>query len=129
MRRLHVSRTIDAPAAVVWDLLVDVQRWPQWGPTVRSATIDDDHLRLGSQGSVSTVAGVTLPFEITHFAPGRSWSWKVAGVDATDHEVHELGASRCRLTFGVPFVAAGYLVVCRVALRRLDEMATAEWIP
>ena len=125
MRRFHISRTIDAPPAAVWDLLVDLQRWPQWGPSVRSATIDDDHLRLGSLGSVVTVAGVSLPFEVTHFVPGRSWSWKVAGIPATDHAVEPLGDDRCRLTFGVPAVAAGYLVVCRVALRRLDEMARA----
>ena len=124
MRRFHVSRTIDAPAQAVWDVLVDLDRWPAWGPSVRDATIDDDGLRLGSTGMVTTAVGVRLPYRVTSFVPGQSWSWTVGGVPATDHVVEPLGDDRCRLTFGVPFAAAPYLAICSVALRRIDELAT-----
>ena len=67
--------------------------------------------------------GVRLSFEITAHEDGVRWAWTVAGVPATDHTVEALGAERCRVGFGVPWPAALYLVVCRVALRRLESLA------
>lgn len=124
MKQLWVRRDIDAPVAVLWGLLVDPERWSSWGPTVRGAVLEDHRLRLGSQGTVTTVVGLRLPFEITAFEGGARWAWRVAGVPATDHTVEPLGPDRCRVGFGVPWAAAPYLAVCRMALSRLDELAT-----
>jgi uncharacterized protein YndB with AHSA1/START domain len=124
LHRCWVARTIDAPAADVWALLVDVDAWPTWGPSIRGASVDGP-IELGRRGTVTTAVGVRLPFEVTRFEPGRAWSWHVAGVPATDHEVEPLHARRCRLRFGAPWVAAPYLAVCELALRRIDRLATA----
>ena len=124
MKQLWVRRDIDAPAAVLWGLLVDPERWSSWGPTVRGAVLDDPPLRLGSRGTVTTVVGLRLPFDITAFEGGARWAWRVAGVPATDHTVASLGPDRCRVGFGAPWAAAPYLAVCRMALSRLDELAT-----
>lgn len=123
MRRLWVTGEVGAPAAEVWDLLVDPSRWPSWGPSVRGATIDGGRLRLGATGTVATVVGVTLPFEVTAFEPGRRWAWTVAGIGATDHRVDPLGPDRCRVGFGVPWAAAPYLGVCRLAIARIRGIA------
>lgn len=126
MRLLWTWREIDAPAAAVWRVLTDLDQWPQWGPTVRAATLDragEGPLLAGSTGTVTTLAGVDLPFEITELIEGRSWSWRVAGVPATSHAVEALGDERCRAGFGVPVPAAPYLAVCAVALRRIERMA------
>ena len=32
--QIVVSRAIDAPPDVVWSLLTDTQRWPEWGPSI-----------------------------------------------------------------------------------------------
>jgi hypothetical protein len=120
------ERDIAAAADVAWALLVDVNRWPEWGPSVRRAELSTPHLQLGSRGQVTTVAGVTVPFVITRFDPGTSWSWHVAGVPATDHRVTDLGGGRCRAGFGVPLPALPYLAVCRVALRRIGALAEGE---
>lgn len=32
VREIHVTRRVDAPLEVVWDLLADVSTWPRWGP-------------------------------------------------------------------------------------------------
>ena len=69
---------------------------------------------------------VGLPFEITTFVDGTEWSWKVAGLPATDHRVEAITGDRCRVGFAVPWPAAPYLVVCRTALRRLDRIASRE---
>ncbi len=123
MRRRWVSREIEAPAEAVWELLVDLDRWPDWGPTVRAATLDGPALALHRQGRVQTAAGPWLPFRITDFEEGRAWSWAVAGIPATEHRVDPLGPHRCRAQFGAPWAAAPYLAVCAVALRRLDALA------
>lgn len=122
MRRLNVSLRIDAPLEVVWDLLVSVQHWPRWGPSVRGVELDTARIAAGSRGTVITRGGLRLRFEISSFEADRSWSWRVAGVPATDHRVQADGDGTI-VGFGVPVAVAPYAVVCAVALRRLDRLS------
>ena len=126
VRRLWVHRSIDAPVSAVWALLTNVERWPEWGPTVRRAELTDGDFGVGAVGFVTMTPGVTLPFEVTAFEAGVSWTWNVAGVPATDHRVEPLVGDRCRAGLGVPLVAAPYLAVCAVALHRLDASSTSQ---
>jgi hypothetical protein len=126
VNRLWIWRSIDAPAEALWELLVDPARWPEWGPSVRSAAVDGQALRRGARGTVSTVLGVDLPFEVTSYVEGSEWSWNVIGVPATDHRVVPISGGRCRVGFAVPWPEAPYLVVCRAALRRLDAIASQQ---
>jgi hypothetical protein len=126
VKRINVWRTIEAPAGVLWELLTDLSRWPEWGPTVRSARLEGEGLAAGARGTVTTVVGLDLGFEITEYSEGTHWAWKVAGLPATDHSVEELSAESCRVGFGVPWPAVGYLTVCQVALHRLEAMALGE---
>lgn len=123
MRRLWIHHTIDAPADTVWQLLTDPADWSTWGPSIRHAHVDGERLTKGVTGSVTSLGGVVLPFEITDFDERRRWAWTVAGVEGTDHSVEELGPDQCRVGFGVPWPFAPYLAVCRVALARLEAMA------
>ncbi|UVE95390.1 SRPBCC family protein [Dietzia sp. B32] len=107
----------------VWSVITDVQTWPRWGPTVSDARVDGDSgLTVGARGTVTTVAGLSLPFEITDFVERRSWAWKVAGVRATRHEVIEVPGG-CVLSFGAPVWAAGYLPVLAIALPRIERIS------
>lgn len=126
VKTLWTKREIDAPAEVLWRLLTDPQQWPKWGPTVRSAELDNDHFAAGATGTVATPIGAKLNFEITECVEGESWVWKVAGIPATHHTVESISADRCRVGFGVPWVAAPYLAACQVALRRLESLAVTE---
>lgn len=123
MRTVWVHRELAADPATVWDLLVDPARWPEWGPSVRSAEVAGGVLGPGAEGTVTTAVGVRLPFRVTRFDPGGRWAWAVAGLPATDHTVDPTGPGRCRIGFGVPWPAAPYLAVCRVALDRLEDLA------
>jgi uncharacterized protein YndB with AHSA1/START domain len=122
---LTVDRRIAAPPAAVWELLIDLDAWPRWGPTIRSATLDEPYRELaqGVTGTVRTPLPVDVPFVITEFDPGRHWAWTVAGIPATSHRVEPLGDGS-RASIAVPLWAPAYLTVCAIALRRIDDLAT-----
>ena len=72
------SKVITAPAELLWDVAVDVERYPEWAADVKSVTVDarDDEGRparatftVGSFGLSSTYT-----VEYTYDAP-RSFSW------------------------------------------------------
>lgn len=117
-----MSSVLPMPVERAWRLLSDPAAWPTWGPTVRAATLDGP-FASGTTGTVTTVVGLRLPFTLREVVPGSSWSWDVAGVRATTHEVAAVGPDRSRVTFGVPPWALAYLPVCRVALGRLSRRA------
>ena len=142
-----VSRRIAASAEDVWVLLTDTGQWPAWGPSITGvepgpAGIPAGHaagsaartaagsasgtasggLALGSRGKVRTVLGVALPYTVTAFEPGRYWSWSVAGIQATGHRVLPQDGG-CLVTFTVPWWAPPYLLVCALALRRIERLA------
>lgn len=127
LTRARVGRRIAATPQSVWRLLVDVQAWPRWGPSVRRAVLHDGATRLdhGVRGTVWTAVGVPMPFTITEFEPVHRWAWSVSGVPATGHEVVPDGEG-CRVSFDVPRWASAYLPVCAVALRRIERIATRD---
>lgn len=118
------DRYVDVPPEIVWEILVDLEVWPKWGPSVAGATVDGGVFGAGARGHVRTAVGVSLPFTVTDFEPGRRWAWAVAGVAATTHEV-TAEESGCRVRFGVPWWATAYLPVCAVALSRIERLALA----
>lgn len=123
-KRLTVSREIAVPSSDLWDLLVDVSAWLDWGPTVSGVESDSPTIHQGSRGRVRTSLGPWLPFTVTEFEAGHRWSWSVGGLQATDHSVRDVKGG-CVVTFGVPWWAPAYLAVCALALRRLEKLATS----
>ena len=119
---ISVSRLVPVDPEIVWDLLVDTTRWAEWGPSVTQVDAPDVRLREHSTGRVRSPVGLWVPFRVSEFDDGRSWSWTVAGVRATRHSV-EPALRGCRVSFGIPVVAAPYALVCREALRRIDQLA------
>ena len=123
MRSVRESLDIDAPADRAWDLVASFEHWPSWGVSVSDVEAPEARVRPGLRGRVRTVVGLWLPFEITDVDPGRSWSWRVARIPATGHEVEPLGPDRCRVTFTVAWPVAPYRIVLRRSLRRLASLA------
>ncbi|WP_049996880.1 SRPBCC family protein [Halococcus sediminicola] len=131
-RRVVIARTIDAPARTVWSILIDTDRWPEWGPSIAAVDCPDRFIENGSSGHVETVGpgallpglpdgGLRVPFRVTSCAD-RRWTWRVAGVPATGHRVKSWGEN-CRAAFEIPLPAAAYAPVCRRALVTIERLA------
>ncbi|WP_246541027.1 SRPBCC family protein [Mycobacterium spongiae] len=118
-----MQRVVAAPPHAVWELLVDLDTWPQWGPSVKQARLDPpfDELTAHATGVVDTVLGVSVPFVVSDFDPGRYWAWRVAGIPATWHRVDPI-ADGARVTIGVPWWEVPYLTVCSLGLRRIEKL-------
>jgi hypothetical protein len=116
---IEISRDVEAAPDRAWRLLTDTSTWKDWGPSVLAVQSSDRFIKKGSCGRVKTALGFWLPFEITDFDSGSSWSWRIHGVKATGHRLEQLDERRCRLVFLVPLWAAPYLVVCKIALNRI----------
>lgn len=119
----EVSETCDAAWPHAWAALAGYQHWPTWGPSITAVEPASGEVAVGDRGRVRTPIGGWLPFEVTAVEPGRRWDWRVAGLSVTGHRVDPVGASRSRLVIEVPWWASPYVVVCRVALRRLADVA------
>ncbi|MFC4356441.1 SRPBCC family protein [Halobium salinum] len=139
-RRLEVDRVVAADVDAAWELLVDTERWPEWGPSVRAVDYDGESNDGGVIGPDASgrvrVGAVWVPFRVETFEDGtgdvhgsggrerRRWTWRVAGVPATGHRVESLPDGRCRIVFEVPLVAAPYAAVCERALSRIESLLT-----
>lgn len=122
--RILASALVPATPAVTWALLSDTRLWPTWGVSVTAVEGEGEVVYEGMRGRIRTPLGIWLPFEITEVAPGRAWSWQVAGIRATGHEVHPgngPGESSVCIT-GHPILLP-YGIVCDVSLRRLARVA------
>lgn len=126
---LTLGLDVAAAPDVVWDLLVRVDQWPRWGPTVSRAIVDGGGERIGpgATGTVWTSVGPSLGFRIEEWddtGPLRRWSWRVAGVPATSHCVHTRDGG-CRVEMTAPWWAPAYAPVLWMGLRRIRELAQA----
>lgn len=82
---LSVSTTIDAPADVVFDLITDIDRMPEWSPQISESrwvkgTSDDGGAAVGAVFFGKNVAGTsswsTKP-KVTELVPGRVFEFNV----------------------------------------------------
>jgi uncharacterized membrane protein len=99
------SIDVEAPAERVWEVLRDVERWPEWASTVTSVRrLDDGPLAVGSQARIEQPRIPPTEYVVTELEPGRSFTWVATGpgVRTTARHVLEvLDSSRTRVTLTV----------------------------
>lgn len=126
---MQVSRVISAPAANVWEFLIDTSQWSTWGPSVKAVSCSQQLIAAGVKGKIQTFFGMWINFEITSFEPLSYWHWKVAGIPATGHRVKKIDDISCMLIFELPLVAFPYALICRQAINRISQLAQDSNIP
>jgi uncharacterized protein YndB with AHSA1/START domain len=95
---------VDADPSRVWQVLVDVESWPEWTPsmtTVRMVTPQ----RLGPGSRVAIKQPRLAPAEMTvdQYAEGRSFAWssRMAGLRTIADHVLEPTLNGTRVTLAV----------------------------
>jgi len=87
----EVSVDVSASPERVWAVLVDVERWPDWTPSMTRVQ-RRDHGAFGI-GSAVRVKQPRLPatvWRVTAFEPGRSFSWTAGGPGVQTEAGHRL---------------------------------------
>src|SRR5690349_20163155 len=105
------SITIDAPAGVVWELNVDVERWPAMTPTMQKVQrLEPGPMRLGSSARVKQPGQSAAVWTVTHFVDGHEFAWQTRRLGMTmegRHLVDELGPGQSRSTLSVRVTGFG----------------------
>jgi uncharacterized membrane protein len=124
------SIDIAAPVERVWDVLCEVERWPEWATTVTSVRrLDDGPLAVGSRARVEQPRIPPTEYVVTELAPGRSFTWVAngPGVRTTArHQLEELGPGSTRVTLAVEQAGPVGVVMGRFYRRLTDRYLTAE---
>ncbi|HEX2041826.1 MAG TPA: SRPBCC family protein [Acidimicrobiales bacterium] len=91
--RVETTLDIDAPAERVWEVMADVERWPEWTASVeRAERLDDGPLRLGSRARLKQPRFPPVVWEVTELEPGRSFAWTAKNVGLTSVGRHRVVA-------------------------------------
>jgi uncharacterized protein YndB with AHSA1/START domain len=97
----EASIEIDAPAAVVWDVFTDAERWSEWTASVTSVrALDGPGIEVGKRFEIKQPRFPKLVWEVTAVEPGTSWTWRQrspGGTTDATHVVEPLAAGRTRV--------------------------------
>lgn len=94
---MHLEHVIyiDAPPAVVWAVTEEVERWPEWAPTMEAVTrLDEGAFDVGSEALIKQPGLPETIWWVTALTRGVSFTWKsrVRGIAmAATHELEADG--------------------------------------
>lgn len=141
MRTFVQKALIRAPIERAWEVLADVERWPEWTASVRSVRLlSAPPLGVGSLVRVDQPKLQPAEFTITEWRPPHSFTWRMSSPGVSAVAAHSLRAVpegcelELRLDFGGPLVClvgwlAGkltreYMAMEAEGLKKRAEQAT-----
>ena len=104
---MEQSITVDvaAPPPRVWEVLSDVEAWPEWTRTVTSVRrLDDGPLRVGSRARIDQPRIPETEYVVSELEPGRSFTWVATGPGVRTtarHDAEPLPDGRTRVRLSV----------------------------
>ncbi|WP_166135431.1 SRPBCC family protein [Nocardioides ochotonae] len=92
MTTQHRTTTrIDAPVATVWEVLSDVERMPQWTPSMRSVRIlAGDGLAIGTAAEIRQPGMPVMTWTVDQLTPGQHFRWWARSAGVTTYGDHAL---------------------------------------
>ena len=84
--RFDHSSTIQAPPERVWQVFSDVERWPEWTPTVDSVErLDAGRIHIGAKTRIRQPKLPVAIWEVTELKEGEFFEWvsKAPGIKTT----------------------------------------------
>lgn len=132
------EESVHASADRVWQLLVDVERWPTWTESMREIKrLDDGPLTVGGRSRVTQPKGRPMVWTVTELEPMRNFTWRATRPGLAFEAVHRIEEAgdhvRTTLEFAgsgplawVGFVIGGSLIRCYVDLESAGLKRAAE---
>jgi hypothetical protein len=119
-----LSVAIDIPAnpAIVWRIVAEVERWPEWTPTItRVQRLDEGPLRLGSRARIWQPRLPVAMWEVTDLEQESGFTWVSSSplVRVTAGHWIEPHAGGSRVSLSVSFSGLLGSLVARLT-RRLN---------
>lgn len=99
--RFESSAVIAAPVERVWEVYVDVERWPEWTDSVTSVErLDSGPLTIGSRARIVQPKLPRAVWTVTEIEPGRHFRWesKAPGVTTVGGHYVRPEGDGCRAT-------------------------------
>jgi uncharacterized protein YndB with AHSA1/START domain len=98
-----IAVDIAAPPERVWAVMADVERWPEWTPTVtRVHRLDDERFAVGSRVRIRQPRLPPAVWQVSELLEGRSFTWVNRGpgvrVDAKHSVEPASGGARATLS-------------------------------
>lgn len=104
------SFEIAVPIDRAWDLLAQVERWPEWAPHIRTAHVEGASLGSRAEGWFRFRPVGSARFAMTTWRPPTSWTWRGRALGLCidyHHHFQSVGTDRTRLTWVVELVDGG----------------------
>jgi uncharacterized protein YndB with AHSA1/START domain len=95
---------IDAPAAVVWSVIADVERWPTWTDSIDDLRLTSASMAVGATAEVKQPGMPRATWTVTEWEPGRSFTWEATGPGIRTSGVHSVeptGGATSRATLAI----------------------------
>lgn len=126
----HTSIDVAASPERVWEVLVDVERWPEWTDSVSSVRpLDAGPLAVGSRVEVSQPRIPTGTYTVTALEPGSVFIWEQRQPGSTvtaHHECARLPDGDTRVELRVVMTGAVGRVVGRLYRKLTDRYLAIE---
>jgi hypothetical protein len=118
-----ISTDIQASPEVAWSVLSDIERWPEWTPSVRSIRrLDQGPLAVGSRALIRQPKLPPAFWRVTELEEGRSFTWvtRTPGVHVTAWHWVDAQPGGSRATLSLSFAGLLGPLVGRLT-RRINE--------
>jgi uncharacterized membrane protein len=124
------SIDVESPVDQVWEVLADVERWPEWASTVTSVRrLDDGPLAVGSKARIEQPRIPPTEYVVTELEPGRSVTWVATGPGVRTtarHLLEPLDGGGTRVTLAVEQAGPVGAVMGRFYRRLTDRYLATE---
>ncbi len=123
MTQFSISVEIQASPDRVWGVLYDIERWPEWTPTVTSIQrVDRGPLAVGSRARIRQPKLPPAEWQVTELEEGRSFTWvsRSPGVRVTARHGVEANQGGSQATLSLQFAGLLGPLVARLT-RSLNE--------
>jgi uncharacterized membrane protein len=121
---------IDATPLQVWQVLTDIERWPEWTTSMQRVQLVDPATAFGPgcRARVKQPGMPAMVWEVTSYEEGRSFGWTASTPGLTTVGEHEVEASGAGTRVTVRIVQSGPLAGIASALygRRTERFVRAE---